>query len=297
MPPMNKAMLKTKPICEDDWETALTVLGRGFKHNDREFWQRGLRRHQTVTPDDLHWPIGHLLWDGDRAVGIMLAFRSKRTGQDGAEYAVANLAGWFLDEDYRWYAPFMLKNASRDQNVIYTDLTPLDSVEEMLKKLRWAPINGGIAFFSFIQGLAFWNRTGRTRTGRVTDFDPSADYGLPNREHDLLSDHARIGCVTAILQGDDGSHPLIFTRQSYRFIPYLGLIYARDRAIVLNNMASISRYLLRRGHFLASVDCFRDDVPFGGLFLDRRNTRKYYKGPASQKGIDYAYSELVFLFA
>lgn len=285
-------MLRIKPIEKQDWKTALIVLERGFEHNDRNFWQRGLDRHQMVTPDHLHWPIGHLLWDGDQAVGVMLAFRSKRRDQHGKEHDIANLAGWFIDEDYRWYAPFMLKKISRDRNLIYTDLTPLDSVEEMLKKFRWTPINGGIALFPFPQGLMFW-KSG----ARVADFDPSDDDQLSAYEHRLLSDHAKMGCLTAILNIGDERHPLIFVRQSYRFIPYLGLIYARDKDIVLKHMPAISRYLLKRGYLLAGIDCFRSDMPFGGFFLDRRNTVKYHTGPADQKGIDQAYSELVFLLA
>lgn len=292
MRPINKTTLKVKLINEEDWETALSVLDRGFEHNDRNFWQRGLERYRMMTPDHFHWPIGHLLWDGDKAVGVMLAFRSRRFDQEGREYAVTNLSSWFIDQDYRWYAPFMFKKTSRDKKMIYTDLTPLDSVEEILKKFQWNQFNGGIAFFSSLQGFAFWNRK-----ARVVDFDPAASYDLPLYEHGLLADHAKIGCLTAILHLDDGVHPLVFARQSYRFIPYIGLVYARDKAVVLKHMPSISRYLLKRGHFLTGVDCFQDEMPFGGFFLDRRNTVKYHTGPSDQKGIDQAYSELVFLLA
>ncbi|MFT7575732.1 MAG: hypothetical protein ACI9XZ_002113, partial [Alphaproteobacteria bacterium] len=124
--------------------------------------------------------------------------------------------------------------------------------------------------------------------------EQSSTTTISDADMTLLRDHAALGCRTCILSVDGTHHPLVFATRWRRKIPHAYLIYAPDRQVVLSALGNVSAHLAKRGQFLIAMDCNENECVGAGQF--RPTTwQKYYTGPVDAGGIDYAYSELVYM--
>lgn len=286
--------LNLVPIDRDTLATAIDLLSRAFDERDRSFWEGIVTRLDGNCPNAVSWPIGQLLVKDDRSVGTIFAFTSEREtdGEEAAPKRVVNLSSWYIDEEYRWYAPFMLRKFLRQygSDAVVTDLTPTQSVTQMLKTLRFREWAEGTTFTTPVHGLTL-----RGTGAKMVDASRIDDEAiLSPAKRRMLDDHAAMGCITGVLSGPGFHDPLIFDRCLARSVPYWLLIHAPSRRRVLDNIAAVYSFMARRGAFVVAVDCDEADAP---RFAVYRNSvlRKHFWGDLDPDRIDYAYSEKVLL--
>ena len=276
-----------KTIDDKTWPIAIDLLAEGFPDFPRSYWEDVLTRFRHIKSGD-PWPVGYLLGVKGVNVGVLLAFGSER----GDGQPILNLSSWYIQESHRLYALAMLRKLIREQNAVLTSLTPSTSVITTLVGSKFEPWNEGVLFTSLPQACLKWRSD-----ARIVDASGIDDHRLSADDRQLLKDHARIGCLFCFLEVNGKIHPLVFVRRFNRKVRYAHLIYAPSRKTVLKHLARLCLFLLRQGYFALSVDCFKDQVPKGSIFVD--GSHRFLLGAEANRGgvdsdrIDYAYSELV----
>ena len=281
--------MQVRPIEPTDIGTAAALVERGFAKPPMSTWPEFLNRLVNLEDRQLAGPIGYLLRKDNSDVGIILTLRSRRHQDCGATADVVNLSSWYIDEPHRWYAPMMLKKILRDKSAVFTDLTASEEVRKMLPALKFQTWTEGVLTTSLPQTIARFRRD-----ASISSFDRLDADQLDAAQQAILHDHQTLGCISCVLSVNGTDHPLIFKTRYRRGIPHAYLIYARDRAVVMSALGNICLHLLGHGHFLVAMDCNENECVGAGLFR-RTAWHKYFAGPGNPQGIDYAYSELVYL--
>ncbi len=281
--------MELRPIERSDIGSAGAITGRGFATPPKTTWAAIFDRLANLQGKHLTGPIGYILRKDDADVGIILTLRSPRSNAHEHAGNVVNLSGWYIDEPYRWYAPMMLKKILREKDTVFTDLTASVEVSKMLPALKFKEWADGVLTTTLPQSLAQYRRG-----VAIVAYDKIEPGKIDAAQLALLQDHAQMGCISCVMTIDGTHHPLIFITRYRRNIPHAYLIYAGNREVVLSALGNITFHLLRHGKFLLALDCNEDEAPRAGSF--RRTTwHKYFSGTEKHRGIDYAYSEFVYL--
>ena len=114
--------IRCRQIDAGDVPAVADLLTRGFPYRSRQFWHRALdhlTRHEP--PPDLP-KYGYLLETGGTPVGAILMICS--TMRVGATVAPrCNLSSWYVDPEYRAYAPLLVSQALRHKEVTYLNVS------------------------------------------------------------------------------------------------------------------------------------------------------------------------------
>jgi hypothetical protein len=268
---------------------AVALLAIGFPKATRLFWESGLERLRAFGGNaEAGVPLGHLLMADDTPVGVILTPASVRTRPDGTRQKIINLSSWYIHPDHRWRAPVMLRAVLRDQDAVYTDLTPSFEVQKLLPAFGFAPVNRGLRrLFTPFAALA------RRVFGRVRDLKKVPVEALAEPTRALLESHRAFDCMPCALQAEGAWHPLLFKSRSVRRLPAAELVYCDDHAVLERHLAAVARYLLRRGKLFLIVE---DRTPSpGGTPPEPRHGVRYAKGGHDPDKTDYAGSEICIL--
>lgn len=277
-------IMKLRPIDDCNSVQALAVLTRGFPEKSESFWAEGLQRILASPSRREAEPVGFLMAIGGEDVGVVLTIPSGRPGPGGAQN-VFNLAAWYVDEPHRWLAPRMLQKVVA-QEAIFTDLTPSPAAQQINQRLGFEILNEGFQVFPLP-----WTALRARKQARVISVDQAK---LPADMRATLDQHAGLGCVVAVLQDGANYHPLIFSRMTRRRLPGARVILTDSKKLIADNLAVISRFLLRNGMLFLLMDANRADAAAGGS-ISRWYAPTYVKGAADRNRIDHTYSELIFL--
>ncbi|HYI30819.1 MAG TPA: hypothetical protein VD863_23510, partial [Bradyrhizobium sp.] len=145
---------------------------------------------------------------GDEDVGVVLTIPRERGPDDAQD--VFNLAAWYVDERHRWLAPRMLQKVVA-QKAVFTDLTPSLAAQQINHRLGFEILNEGFQVFPLI-----WTALRARKQARVISVDGAK---LPDDVRATMDQHARLGCLVAVLQDGAEHHPLIFSRMTRRRLP------------------------------------------------------------------------------
>lgn len=271
------------PIDDSNVGRAIDLLTHGFAGSKRSFWEGAVARiHSYGENAALDLPIGQLLWDQDRPVGVALTIASRRPQADGSVRTHVNFAGWYIEPEARWRAPVMLRALTRVPCDVLTDLTPAPAVCAMLPAFGFRQITAGVSLN--LVGL------GAGAAGAVE----RADGARGGPVYDMLAAHAPFGAIPAVLRGADGVEtPLLFKVTRWRNIPTARVLYCGANTHMLAHLGAVAGFLRRQGAVL-----FKLDAPFGarapGWFRPGREI-KFVRGEISPDTIDFAGSELALL--
>lgn len=266
------------------------MLERGFPERTRSFWENGFARLNALMSDEgPRGPVGYLLRAEGMDVGVMLTFRSRRVGPDGAAYAQVNLSSWYVDAAHRWRAPMMLRGVLGHGEAVYTDLTPSPAVDRINAALGFDVWSDG----TLIVGALPWAAMRSRRPVELLPLEGRSTHLLARDTRDLLERHAAIGCIAAVLREGGRASALLFRMTRVKRIPAAQLIYAESRQAVIDHLPAIMRFLLARGIVLLSVDALGSQSPGACIFRSAR--RRYRRGRIDPDRLDYACSELVIL--
>jgi hypothetical protein len=79
-----------------------------------------------------------------------------------------------------------------------------------------------------------------------------------------------------------------------RHLPGARVILTDSKQLIVDNIAVISRFLLRNGMLFLLMDANRADATAGSS-ISRWSAPTYVKGATDRNRIDHTYSELIFL--
>ncbi|MGH6704587.1 MAG: acyl-CoA acyltransferase, partial [Bradyrhizobium sp.] len=163
------------------------------------------------------------------------------------------------------------------------------------------PIIETQGFSSYCSGLFFSiPALSRCRPGMTVETiapDAGAVEGLAKADAELLTRHARYGCLSLVCRSAAGqAMPFILLpmriRRGLIAPPAMQLVYCRDIADYVQCAGAIGRRLLRHGKIAVILDSNGPVPGLTGIFTRARG-RKYFKGPHRPRLADLTDTELV----
>jgi hypothetical protein len=283
--------IRCREISEADIDAVADLLTRGFIGRSRDYWMQGLRRQATREVPVDYPRFGYMLDNDGRPAGVLLLLYTSRN--DGTKTTICcNLSSWYVEPAFRNYAPMMTKIAQKNKEVTYINISPA----------TWTwPIIETQGFSSYCSGLFFsmpaLSRAPAGMTIENVTSDTKAIEGLSASNVEMLTRHARYGCLSLVCRTADGDVlPFILLpmriRRGWIAPPAMQLIYCRDLADYVQCAGAIGRRLLRHGKISVLLD---SNGPVAGLvgFFSKARGRKYFKGPHRPRLADLTDTELV----
>ena len=283
--------IRCREISAADIDAVAELLTRGFVGRSLEYWMQGLQRQAACEVPDGYPRFGYMLHKDGQPVGVLLLLYTSR--MIGAETAIqCNLSSWYVEPAFRNYAPMLTKIAQRHKEVTYLNISPAS--------WTW-PIIEAQGFSSYCSGLFFsipaLSRVAPGMTIETVSPDVSDIEGLCDTEVELLTRHARYGCLSLVCRTPTGgTFPFILLpmriRRGWIAPPAMQLIYCRDTAEYVQCAGAIGRALIRHGKFSVILDSNGPLPGLTGIYSSARG-RKYFKGPHPPRLADLTDTELV----
>jgi hypothetical protein len=282
--------IRCREISEADLDAVAALLTRGFAGRSRDYWMQGLRRQAVREVPDGYPRFGYMLHNDGHPVGVLLLLYASRI--NGGEMAIqCNLSSWYVEPAFRNYAPLLTKIAQRHKEVTYLNISPA----------TWTwPIIEAQGFVAYCSGLFFsipaLSRVASGMTVETISPKTRTIDGLSLAEVELLTRHARYGCLSLVCRTPSGAFPFILLpmriRRGWIAPPAMQLIYCRDIADYVACAGAIGRTLLRYGKLSVILDANGKMPGLVGLYSSARG-RKYFKGPQPPRLADLTDTELV----
>jgi hypothetical protein len=277
-----------EPIDDANLGHALDLLARGFKRGSHQFWEQAVERITRYNQYGSRRGIGHLLAVKGKRAGVLLTLNSETQAAEDRRYRVTNLSSWYVDPEHRRLAPLMLREAIRDRETVFTDLTPSAEVVRMLPLLGFGPLNTGISAIALPVAAVQ-----RTADARVLDLESIDDGVLAPETRTLMERNAEFGAIAAVLSAGGRHYPLLFIYRTLRRLPAAQLIYCDDNAAMMKEIGAIARFLLKRRRLILVIDIPPDRQAPGTHFPGRG--LKFAKGGCFVNRTDYGGSELLLV--
>ncbi len=252
---------------------------------------QGLRRQAAREVPNGYPRFGYMLDYGGMAVGVLLLIYTLRSDREEAAIQ-CNLSSWYVDPAFRNYAPLLTNIAQRHKEVSYLNISAA----------TWTwPIIEAQGFCSYCSGLFFSiPALSRVKPGTTVETilpNTIAAAGLSKAEVELLTRHARFGCLSLVCRTPAGK-PTPFILQPVRIRrgwiapPAMQLIYCRDITEFVECAGAVGRALIRRGKISVLLDANGPVAGLTGIYSVARG-RKYFKGPHRPNLADLTDTELV----
>lgn len=282
-------MIRCREIERADLPAIVDLLTRGFAGRARDYWMEGLRRTSVREVPEGFPRFGYVLDHDGTPVGVLLLIYAAR--DDGGGTCIrCNVASWYVEPDFRNYAPMLTQVAQRHKHVTYLNISPAHWTWPTIEAQGFRAYCGG-SFFSF-------PALSRSAKGsRVEVVLPNAQVidGLSKADVMLLARHAAYGCLSLVCRAADGRvFPFVLQSMRTRRIARLAmqLIYCHDVADYVACAGAIGRFLLRRGRISVALDANGRMKDLVGFYREPRG-RKYFKGPQCPRLADLSDTELV----
>lgn len=191
---------------------------------------------------------GFLLQDGQRLVGVYLAFYSERD-VGGRRERFCNLGAWCVLPAYRFHSVRLLKALLAQEGYHFTDLSPSGSVVPLNKRLKFRLLDTSTAL---VPNLPWPTWPGRTRIST----DPTAiSTALAGPELNVYLDHAAAGAVRHILVSRGVQTCYVMVRKDRRKnLPlFASVLYVSNPELFRRSIGPISRHLLLRHGVLVTM--------------------------------------------
>ena len=272
-----------REIGENDLTAIAELLSRGFAFRSIDYWLRGLARHAS-RPRPAGYPaFGYCLDRGDRPVGVILLLFSEIRA--GAETVVrCNLSSWYVEPEFRAFAPMLVRVATRDKSVTYFNITPAPHTWSTVEAQDFSVYCKGQIYGALALS---WP----VSSAKVEQFTEELAAGLNEYEADLLRQHASFGCLSLVVRDGANSYPFVFQKHLVKNIVLVyRLIYCREIGELQRLAGNLGRFLARRGGWLVRFDANCPVAGIVGWYSEKRG-RKYAKGPRPPLLGDLAFTE------
>ena len=297
---------RLEPFGHADRAQARQLLLACYPGTPAALWDRGLQRLQDVPSAPTDHPLGILLVGPGGPAGLALLLASHRPWPGGSQRHV-NGSSWGILPAARDRALWMARHGLAELTTTYSALTPIPSAVKLLERVGFEAVTHQQILAATLR-LAGLPRRARPAGATVL---AGAEALRALRDHPLaqaLEDHRRLGCfVLALLPGRpaaatagfDGDAAAGFVPLVFRPVRRLGclpaaeLVYAPSQAQVAAHAPLLALQLLRRGFVLMVFDAHQDLVP--EFPCTRLFQRRYARCQLHLRGVDYLYSELVYL--
>jgi hypothetical protein len=233
------------------------------------------------SPVDDH---GHLLVEGDRVVGVYLAFHSERI-VGGERRHVCNLAAWCVLESHRAHGVRLLRAQLARKDVVFTDLSPSGSVPELNRRLGFTDLDTTTVMVPSVPLPTPGVRI-VTRPGQIEAL-------LEGRDREIYRDHRDAAAARHVVLATGDAHCYVMFRKVRRKgLPcFATLLHVSDPELLRGHVGALSRHLLRHGVLLLLAE-LRGHAPRLSRPLATPRPKMYRGAGVAPGDVDDLYSEL-----
>lgn len=280
--------LRCRRIEESDVAGIVDLLTRGFgPRRTRGFWEDVLERLRNRSLPAGLPRYGYLLESEDRPVGAILQIFSPARGH-GSEAAATrcNMSSWYVDPDFRSYAPLLVSQALKHKHVTYLNITSVPHTRPIVQAQGFVRYSNGV--FVALAALSRGPTDARARV-IAAPAEPTAPFEA--YERDLLLDHAGFGCISLWCETPERAYPFVFRpRLAKRRVPCAQLVYCRDVRDFVRFARPLGLHFLWRGRPFIILDANGPVPGLIGRYFDETMPR-YFKGSEPPRQCDLAYTE------
>ncbi|WIY54222.1 hypothetical protein O9Z70_06785 [Devosia sp. YIM 151766] len=250
--------------------------------------------HRWVAMMSPSWQVdgpnhGFMLRDGERIVGVQLAFYSTRDRQAGT-VRFCNIAAFCVLPDYRVHSLRLLRAVLAQPGYCFTDLSPSGIVQPLNLRLGFRKLDTTTAL---IPNMASMLSIGGMRL--VTDHASIAGR-LAGSDLRIFRDHRSAGAAEHVMLVDvDRYCYVIFRRDRRKNLPFFAtLLHVSDPALFRKGRGQLFRHLLLQHGILFTLMELRlvRDRPLLSRLLPGHRPKMFRSADLGPEAIDYLYSEL-----
>ena len=231
---------------------------------------------------------GFMLRDGQRVVGVQLAFYSERLVTGRAE-RFCNLGAWNVLPAYRSHSIRLLMTLLAQDGYHFTALTPMDLTRAIYAQFKFRQFDMSAAL---VPNLPWPMLPGRIR---ISDEPDVIERTLAGVELELYRDHAQALAVHHhVLIRDQESCYVMYREARSRGMLFAVLLHVSNPDLFHRALLPFSRHLLLRHQLMATVGELRIIGHRPRLSVKLHAQPKMYRSASLEPGqIDDLYSELV----
>ena len=245
--------------------------------------------HACVPPWKVDAPNhGFMLRDGQRVVGVQLAFYSERL-VTGRTERFCNLGAWNVLPAYRSHSIRLLMALLAQDSHHFTALTPMDRTRAILARFKFRPFDMSAAL---VPNLPWPTLPGRTT---ISDEPDVIERMLAGVELELYRDHAQALAVHhhVLIRGRDSCY-IMYREARFRGLPYAVLLHVSNPDLFYRALLPLTRHLLLRHRLVATLGELRIIGHRPRLSVKLNAGPKMYRSASLEpEQIDNLYSELV----
>jgi hypothetical protein len=271
------------PITDADIPDVADFL-RDNMNTPRDMWARA-----CVPPWKVDAPnYGFMLRDGQRVIGVQLAFYSERFVA-GRPERFCNLGAWCVLPEFRFHSLRLIMAVLAQDGYHFTSFSPMDRTRAILTQLKFRPFDTSAAL---VPNLPWPTLPGRTR---ISDKPDVIERTLAGAELELYRDHARALAVRhhVVIRGQDSCYVMYREAQS-RGLWYAVLLYVSNPVLFQQALLPLTRHLLLRHRLVATLGELRVIKYRPRLSIKLDGWPKMYRSASLEPGqIDELYSERV----
>jgi hypothetical protein len=234
---------------------------------------------------------GFMLRDGQRIVGVHLAFYSERT-ITGRTERFCNLAGFCVLPEFRIHSARLLDALLRQGGYHFTDLSPTGNVIRLNVRLKFRFLDTSAAFMPHLP----WPTVPR-RTKISANPDVIANT-LTGAELELYRDHAKAIAARhlVLIRGNDSCYVMFREVRAGTLPVFAMILHVSNPELFRRTAGPFTRYLLIRHRLLATLAELRTVRyrPRLSLLLSSQLPPKMFRSASLEPSqVDDLYSELV----
>ena len=278
-------------IHDADLDALAALLNEGFAGRRLDYWQTGLARLALRPLPEGTPRYGYCLDAGGKLVGVLLLIASRRT-LDGSEQPFANVASWYVQENFRAYAQLLVSVALKDKATTYFNISAASHTWPIVEKQGYRQYCAGLYF-------AFAVFAPKRQDVEIIDINAAPDHAILGTMNDgeLLRRHAGLGCRVLVCRTGDETTGFVFRRMTARSaklkLPAMIVLYATDYARLQSLAGNLGRYFLPEAAPILVFDAMGKIPGIPGIFTNRRG-RKFAKGPYTPELCALADTELAY---
>lgn len=242
------------------------------------------------------WPVsspnhGFVLRDGDRVVGVQLAFYSERLIDDEVE-DFCNLGAWCVLEDYRSHGVRLLRAVLSQRGYTFTDLSPSGNVVPLNQRLGFESLDTTTA-------LTVHRPIGRRRGVRIVTDHTVIERMLAPAERRIFQDHRDAAAALHLVVARGQEHCYVVVRRDRRKnLPvFASLLHISNPGLLRGHLPALGRHLLLHHGLAFSLVEVRllGRAPAASYRLPSPRPKMFRSARIPAAAIDNLYSELALV--
>ena len=277
--------VRCRQIVDADVANVAELLKKGYPRRSREYWFRALDRlGKHPTPAAMP-KYGYLTECGGAPTGVILLI-SSMIRENNAFTIRCNASSWYMNPDFRAHAPLLSLQATRKTNITYLNVSPARHTLPIVEAQGFSRFSDG----QFVACIVPAIRRARI-PAKVIGLNVSPNAHFEPFERDVLSAHAKYGCMSIWCVTSERAYPFVFLpRVVKHIVPCVQLIYCRSLEDFVQFAQPIGSYLASRGRPFVLIDSKGPVRGLIGKYFDGV-APKYFKGSVSPRLGDLAYTE------